>query len=68
MDKGIPTSVGGLDAFQVASLLIHHHGDRALVVATTRATILVEAGDRAGALEWLRISQIVTAMRKNRTK
>jgi hypothetical protein len=47
---------------KIAGLLVRFHGQKAVKVAATRASHLVERGDRGGAMEWLRISETVLAM------
>ncbi len=49
----------GLEPGKTAGLLCRFHGRRALRIAANRASMLAESGDRAGALEWLRISEAV---------
>ncbi len=55
----------GLDVDRTAGLLIGFHGRGAVRLAAQRANRLAEEGDRAGAFEWLRISEAVLALLKN---
>lgn len=47
----------GRDPDMLISLILKHHGHRAIRVAAARASRLVEMGDRTGATKWLRISE-----------
>jgi hypothetical protein len=61
-------SAHGLEPSKTASLLFRFHGRRALRIAANRASMLAEGGDRAGALEWLRISEAVRDILKLETE
>lgn len=58
----------GLEPRKTAGLLFKFHGRRALRIAASRASMLAEGGDRAGALEWLRISEAVRDILERETK
>lgn len=57
----------GLEPGKTAGLLFRFHGRRALRIAANRASMLAEGGDRAGALEWLRISEAVRDLLQRET-
>lgn len=62
----LENGAAGLDIVKTAGLLFRFHGRRALQIATTRANSLAEGGNRGGAMEWLRISEAVLKLIKQK--
>jgi len=48
-----------LDIWRAANLVIKEHGEDAEIVASQRADLMLERGDRAGQLVWLRIMRAI---------
>jgi hypothetical protein len=51
-----------LDISRAATLLLKQHGQDAGIVASQRADLMLERGDRDGQLVWLRIRRAIAAL------
>jgi hypothetical protein len=50
------------DIWRAANLLIRQHGDRAELVATLRADLVLDRGDHDGQIVWMRIRRAIAAL------
>jgi hypothetical protein len=51
--------ISDLDIWRAANLVIREHGENAEIVATQRADLMLDRGDRDGQLVWLRIRRAI---------